>query len=381
MNPILWINVLHLYQPPTQSTEVVDLVARESYELIVNILEEYPCTKFTLNISGSLLELLDIKHTGLIARYKKLLDRGQIELLGTAAYHPILPLLPPTEVERQILLNETIQKNYLGITHRPQGFYLPELAYSSKIAKLIKRMGYKWILLDDNDMHSSDNLYTIKNTGLGVIFRNKKISNTFPPEYISEHESEISSPVITVHDGEMYGHRHTNDRGYYKKIFTSNTIKTTTISEYLENLQQKQAPKISLSLDSGNWEMTSDEHAQKIYFGLWNHPHNNIHKKLWLLSKKATALAHTHSTDENYKEVQHRLDKSFASCYWWWASGKKLGVFSPPAWNPTEIEKGVIALLQAVRSIVSLNSKDRISFEKKAAQLRFEIWKKHWEQQ
>ncbi len=385
-----WVNALHLYQPPTQSHDVVKHVTNESYNLIASLIEKYPHIRMTLNISGSLLELLENSgHYAVIQRFKKLHDQGEIELLGSAMYHPILPLLPAAEIERQIALNTEIIKKYFGQDFMPKGFYLPEMAYSKEVAEVIKKMGFEWVLLDDAGHfpstkavpHSSPaSIYEIKDVGLKAVFRNRVFSRTFPPEYILDHLNDIKDNIlITVHDGELYGHWHKDDKGFYQKIFNMPDIQTQKVSEYLSELEKNNAPRVVLEPWEGNWEMTEEERKLKNHFALWKHPENSIQKKLWDLAHIALSIVEKKTKDQNYLLARNALDKGLASCAWWWASQRKLGPFSPVTWNPTEIEKGATMLLTAVRSLDKLAVRDYMRAEKKANSLRETVWKKHWQ--
>jgi microcystin degradation protein MlrC len=53
-----WANFLHIYQPPTQTKEILDRVTNESYRKIVAGLLDNPTAKVTLNINGVLTEML-----------------------------------------------------------------------------------------------------------------------------------------------------------------------------------------------------------------------------------------------------------------------------------------------------------------------------------
>ena len=106
-----WVNFLHIYQPPYQEPEIVQKIARESYWPLVKTLKENKGAKITLNFSGCLLEhLYSIGEEKLLEEFKALAAKGQIELVGSARYHPILPLLPANEIRRQIVLNDHLQQ-------------------------------------------------------------------------------------------------------------------------------------------------------------------------------------------------------------------------------------------------------------------------------
>lgn len=146
-----WANLLHIYQPPNQKKEVLTKVVDESYAKILDILEGRPKIKINLNICASLTEqLIESGFRRIIERIKKLAERKQIELVGSAKYHPILPLLPKKEVIRQIKLNENLNQKYFGKIWRSRpkglsraesrGFFLPELAYHKKPPELLNNL-------------------------------------------------------------------------------------------------------------------------------------------------------------------------------------------------------------------------------------------------
>ncbi len=374
-----WVNILHIYQPPTQEREVVEKVSNESYALILKLLATYPRLKITLNVSGSLLELLQkYGREDIIDGIRKFALEGRIELLGSAMYHPILPLLSAKEIERQIRLNDALLKNCFGDGNTHRGFYLPELAYSKKVASILKKLGFAFIVLDE--IHSemgvdSSTAYHMKGSGLGVIFRNTEFSKTFPPEYISTAKENMKGDyLVTMHDGELYGHWHRDDRGYYERVFTNPEIEMLTASEYLSRLTQKE----TISVREANWESTPQELGAKIPFGLWNHPQNIIHTRLngfknFVLKTVAAAEA-----DPGYAKARDYADKGVASCAWWWASERKIGPFSPVSWNPTEIEKGAKQLLLAVRELQNIDENIKLRAEKLFLRIHTLVWEKHW---
>jgi len=47
-----WANFLHIYQPPTQSEEIVRKVTDECYRKLVQILSQAPSARITLNINA-----------------------------------------------------------------------------------------------------------------------------------------------------------------------------------------------------------------------------------------------------------------------------------------------------------------------------------------
>jgi predicted glycosyl hydrolase (DUF1957 family) len=375
-----WINFLHLYQPPTQSKEIFDRITKESYELIVALLSEYPKLKLTINLSGSLLELLKkYKHEELISRFAEFVKTGRVELVGSAMYHPILPLISPIEIRKQIELHNEISKKWFGDSYKPKGFYFPEMAYSPESAEVVKSMGFEWIILDEisivREKIKLDIRYEIEKVGLHVIFRNNFVSKKFPPEYVVENFAEINSEyLITAHDAELYGHWHKEDRGYYKKAFTHEKIDFITASEYIASLKQTK----TIALRNSNWESTREELLKHIPYALWDDPGNLIHEQLWKLANLATKTIDDNRGDPYFGTAENCLHRGLASCTWWWASERKLGPFSPVCWNPKEIEKGAGELVEAVRTLKEADADVRIKAEYLFSDLHDTIWKTHW---
>lgn len=122
-----WANFLHIYQPPTQTEAIVRKVTEECYRTLVRVLNEAPHAKITLNINAVLTEQLErYGFKDVIEGLKRLAERGQIEFTGSAMYHPILPLIPGEEVERQIKLNTEVNRRYFGDAYQPLGFFPPK---------------------------------------------------------------------------------------------------------------------------------------------------------------------------------------------------------------------------------------------------------------
>ena len=376
-----WVNILHIYQPPTQEKEVVEKVSDESYTLILKLLRTYPSLKITLNINGSLIELLEkFGRKDILEGIKEFAGEGRIELLGSAMYHPILPLLSKAEIERQIRLNEEILKKYFGEAYKTRGFYLPELAFSKKVADAVKKLGFSFLVLDETHSEikvNNDVAYFLKGNGLAVIFRSTEFSKTFPPEYIFNNKDKIQSEyLVTLHDGELYGHWHKDDKGYYERIFTDASIKTLTASEYISGLVRKEI----VAVREANWESTKQELEEKIPFGLWDDPRNVIHRRLNSFKNFVLKTVESSRSDIGYELARKYADKGVASCAWWWASERKIGPFSPVSWNPTEIEKGAKQLLFAVRSLQDVDAELKLKAEKLFAKLHTIIWEKHWKE-
>lgn len=381
-----WINFLHFYQPPIISDEIIGEVVKSSYSSWVKFLNQHQKVKVTLNFSACLTErLFNSKHTAIISDLAKIAQRGQIEFVDSAAFHPILPLLPAKEIIKQIQINRDINSLRFGPIYSPQGFYLPEMAYSSKVAQILKDLGYKYILLDQIAFNGNldkkiDNSvrYKIKKLDLDVVFRDRQISQTFVPEtLINKLENNKffkNESIITATDGELYGHRYWNWWPAYKYLTQKKLVQTLTISEYLDSLSVEQI----IDPLKSSWESTQTELENSVPYALWWDPHNRIHQLLWRLAKFALKLNIKNEHDKNHYASRLHLEKGLASCTFWWASGRDFELFSPHAWDPKMVETGAHELLNSIRSLSQIKTVHKIKAEKLFSQIRELIWKKHW---
>src|SRR5690242_5664606 len=99
----LWAQLLHFYQPPTQTHDILHKVAEESYRPLIRVLKEHPAARLAVNMNGVLTELLGEHGLGdVVSGLRELAERGIIEFVGSGKFHPILPLIPEVEQRRSI---------------------------------------------------------------------------------------------------------------------------------------------------------------------------------------------------------------------------------------------------------------------------------------
>lgn len=372
------MDMLHLYQPPTQSPAVVEKIANESYALILELLRTYPRAKFTINISGSLIEhLVAVGRVDIVEGLRAYAAEGRVELVGSAMYHPILPLLPMEEVRRQIELNEEILQKYFGTTYARKGFFIPEMAYSLEVAECIEEFGFKWIVLDE--MHAtvkprSDVRHRISGTKqLIAVFRDRGLSKTFVPQVIIPRFDSLETYSVTAHDGELYGHWHKGGEKWYAAAFEHEGLTMLTISEYLDQLSEEDV----VETQRASWE-TRDGELPAVPYWLWDNPENEVHAKLWELLAAARGVVTAHPEDVNAYYARHHLDRGSASCAFWWASSTIPAAFSHKTWNPEEIEKGAFEMVKSVRSVESASPAEKSAIEALYADLLRLVWQIHW---
>jgi len=154
--------VLNLHQPGGNLDELLSDREWEAQEILW-ALDRIPRSlsayedlgRVHLSLSGTLLETLAdprfqqrvygiVDCGSLLWRFQ---NTRTIEVLGSAYYHPVLPLIPPADREEQI-------GRWLGIGRhlfwrdRFRGFWPPELGFCMDLVPPIARHGFEWVIVD-----------------------------------------------------------------------------------------------------------------------------------------------------------------------------------------------------------------------------------------
>ena len=129
--------ILWCYDRPTRMIEGYEDVAR-----------------LHISFSGTLLKQLEdpgIRETfSDIVNIEYFLDRyknSNIEIVGTGLYHPVYPLTPEADWDAQTEWWKGLGQHLLG-RDTFQGFWPPEMGFCMEMIPMLKRHGYKYVLID-----------------------------------------------------------------------------------------------------------------------------------------------------------------------------------------------------------------------------------------
>lgn len=353
---------LHFYQPPNQKERWVRQITRESYRKLVVGMLKRPHMRMTLNINACLLELLE-QYDGadVIAGLRELAERGQIELTGSAKYHPFLPLLPASEIRRQIELNDETCRRFFGDAWKPVGFFPPEMAYSHVVGEVIKSCGFQWIILDElaNPKHpnlSWNTIHTIEGMPeLAVFFRDRHTSfrilsaefglGMFTPQMLYEllgDRLKSSEYLITAMDAETFGHHRPGLEQFLFDLYDQRNVEPVLIRELLTLHPSRDA----IAPRDSTWALQHRDLEQHTPFARWSDPGNPIHQLQWELTRLAIAQVAARETAGGAKDSRARslLDESLASDQYWWASAQ-------PWWSIEMIERGAHGFVECLRAL------------------------------
>jgi 4-alpha-glucanotransferase len=74
-------------------------------------------------------------------------NRNIFEVLGSGYYHPVLPLIPPTDWEEHLGRWLGIGRHLFWRTNF-QGFWPPEMGFCMELIPVLSRFGYRYVLVD-----------------------------------------------------------------------------------------------------------------------------------------------------------------------------------------------------------------------------------------
>src|SRR3989344_3518888 len=233
--------LLHFYQPWWQFPMVLQKIVEQCYRPIIQLVKEIDGFCFTATINLSLLEHLESNFPDVVEGFRDGAARGEIELMGSTAQHPILPLLPEFLQRAQMEEDEKRKEDRFGIKRNCRGLFLPEMAFARKDVGLLREHGYKWTVIDDklfgakNPPGSVPFNHVITHDGLKVFMRSRLWSDVVSfdhPAFVDlrsrlEHDipswtKDAPAYLIIAMDAETFGH-HTGNlfEGLLKPMLTN----------------------------------------------------------------------------------------------------------------------------------------------------------------
>lgn len=303
---------LHFYLPPFQRKITIETVVKDIYGPILMILERSPAAKINLAVSAAhLREAVNCGHNKLARSILKLAKRGQVEFVETAYAGAALPLLPDEVVESQIWLNQKYAHHCFGLTYKPTGFVAPQISYSPKLARLIFKLGYQWMLVDELSLApelnclSYDLCYQDARVGSLMLFpTQRKISHA------ALYSPDIKRPSDFFLDPYQFWYLETSALSslpkkrfdFVLKLISSSKSRISHISE----LTKEFGSTVQLSRTRPSCEVVyPDELTGGIAFPTFKHPNNSLHKIQWELMEALLNLAK--SNNQRMRKISRLL--------------------------------------------------------------------------
>lgn len=147
---------------------------RREHDLVIRLMGKDE--NFTFEDRKQVFDLIGQSVSGIIPRYKKLAESGQIELSTTPHYHPLAPLLldlhsaresqpqsslpqsqayPGGRTRVQAQLLQAIESHQSRFGVRPQGIWPAEGAVSTELIEVLAEQGCRWTASGENVLTNS----------------------------------------------------------------------------------------------------------------------------------------------------------------------------------------------------------------------------------
>ena len=366
--------LLHFYQPWWQFPWVLKQIVNECYRPILKLIEEFDCRHtttarlahgcfcFTININLVLLEHLEKDYPDVVEGFKKAIQSGKLELLGSTAQHPIMPLVPEFVQGNQITEDSDKKESCFGIKHNCQGFFLPEMAFSTNLIQLLKSYDYEWTVIDDEPFVATYGKNSvpfnsiINHDGFNVFMRSNHWSNIISSGKFSfadikammEFEipnwtGNVPAYLILAMDAETFGHHHkhlidTFLRPMLKEWAGHKIVPIESLGAYFPEREVHYLP-------DGSWSTSINNIERNNPYPLWSSRMSIDRYRLWRLVNQAL---------NHFEHAREDCLKMTSSCHWW--------QISRAGWEPEFMQKGAELAMNVIKEY---GSADEIAFVQK----------------
>lgn len=275
--------------------QVFELTA--AVEPIVRAVEGSGVGHVMFAITASALEAMEARGNGnrsIIERLKALADDRRIELLGTSANDAVLPLLPESEIHRQLELNERAGRRAFGEIFSPWILWPPALAASPRLARIATEHGFSAMLVDENAMRTADGTWPGERldacSGLPGFF--------LLPASRTASRAFAEARVRRADGWQALGNESEGDRHYVVTTFHVRPDRRPPVLVRAEDLRSTlRAGELISRTPLGDTtaplpcsaRSTRPQLAVGLPFATWHDPDNRLHALQWRLSLRMLA--------------------------------------------------------------------------------------------
>lgn len=360
---------VHNHQPVGNFDHVFLRGWQNCYAPFLEALEQHPHFRLSLHYSGSLLEWLEENQPDFLPRLRKLVARGQVELLGGGFYEPLLPFIPEQDARGQVaLMNRYLEEK---LDSRPAGFWLAERVWDAALPKIIAPAGLQYTIVDDAHFRyaglSDEDMfghYVTEREGfpLSIFPIHKKLRYAIPfhdpaetiegLRFYATHAGNLA--VAYADDGEKFGlwpgtHRWVFEQGWLERFIrvleeNRDWVRLMTFREYLEKFPPQgriYLPPVSYdemmewalpALSATRYEDLTEELKREGRYeryrpflrgGAWENflvkypESNHMHKKMLQVSAKVHRALGNGRADGDPPEALRALWRGQANCPYW----------------------------------------------------------------
>ncbi len=148
MTPKIYLSLaLHNHQPVGNFGWVFREAFDKAYLPLVECLERHPAIRLALHYTGPLRDWLLENQPDFFPRLRKLVERGQIEIMGGAYYEPVLASLRDMDKLGQI--RKQTEAIYEDFGVQPTGLWLAERVWEPHLPSTLAEAGIQYTIVDD----------------------------------------------------------------------------------------------------------------------------------------------------------------------------------------------------------------------------------------
>ncbi|OLD79622.1 MAG: hypothetical protein AUF67_15440 [Acidobacteria bacterium 13_1_20CM_58_21] len=251
--------LIHAHQPCGNFEHVLEKAYDSSYLPFIEHLEGHPRVRLGLHYSGPLLTWIEKHRPQYFARIKKLVQSGQVELVGGGFYEPILVSIPFEDQREQISRLAAYLEKHFGRV--PSGAWLAERVWEPQLPTALAAANVAYTLVDDMHFLSAGfepeelfGAYIAEDRGKTVwLYPGQKVLRYLIPFGKVEDVIAYLRDAASIHPGgvaamgddmEKFGvwpgtHEHCYKDGWLSDFFTAleenaDWLAVSTPGEYLE---------------------------------------------------------------------------------------------------------------------------------------------------
>jgi len=134
--------------PPGSDREACERAWELCFGPLLSALHQTPEATCGLVLAGELVQELEQHHPEAIGWIRGLVERGQVELIGTALYEPVLPAIPERDAIGQFGIHAAAIRRVFGV--RPTGCWVPHGVWEPTLPRVLCAAGMRWAVVPDH---------------------------------------------------------------------------------------------------------------------------------------------------------------------------------------------------------------------------------------
>lgn len=365
--PLRFVFALHNHQPVGNFDGVFEGAYKDSYWPFLELLEQFPEIPISLHTSGCLLEWLVAHKPEYVDRLRRLVARGQVEIMGGGFYEPILPMIPARDRIGQISSYTACLQNLFQTQVR--GMWVPERVWEQELVRDIAAAGIEYTVLDDYHFKQAGleepqlfGYYLSEDDGklLRIFPGSERMRYLVPfrdPEETLRYFREVASKnpnaiIVFADDGEKFGswpetHRHCYRDGWLRRFLEAlrHARSWVRLCTFAQALEETQPAGLIYLPDASYREMTEwvlpvpkllaynrlihdlehdprrDEIKRFLRGGYWRnfkvkYPETReMYGRMLQISRRVQQASE--ANPDNVKEARQELYRAQCNCAWW----------------------------------------------------------------